>query len=89
MATNGAKVSMEALQKFKSDCTSYNEELCAAIESLRSALDTVGGSWNDPDFATISEKTEALAEAIRGATEVVESELLPFVDRKISDLANK
>lgn len=89
MAVNGAKVNIETLQRLKSDCTSYNEELRAAIESLRSALDTVGDSWHDPDFASISEKTEALADAIRGATEVVESELLPFVDRKISDLADK
>lgn len=89
MATEGAKVSMESLQKFKSDCTNYNEGLQAAIESLRSALDTVGGSWNDPDFATISEKTEALAIAIRGAMEAVESELLPFVDKKISVLSSK
>lgn len=89
MVVNGAKVNIHTLLRLKSDCTSYNEELRSAIESLRSALDTVGDSWNDPDFATISERTEALAAAIRGATEVVESELLPFIDKKISDLADK
>ena len=89
MATEGAKVTMEALQKLKSDGTAYMEGMEAAINDLKSALDTVGGSWQDPDFATISEKTEALEQAIAAAKTVVAEELLPFVDKKISDLASK
>ena len=89
MAMNGAKVSMDALQKFKSDCQNYMDGMDAAMSDLKSALSSVGGSWRDPDFATISEKTEALEQAIAAAKDVVANELLPFVDSRISVLGSK
>lgn len=89
MATNGAKVSMDALQKFKSDCQNYMGGMDAAMGDLKSALSNVGASWQDPDFATISEKTEALEQAIAAAKDVVANELLPFVDSRISVLGSK
>ena len=89
MASEGAKVTMEALQKLKSEGTAYMEGMEAAINDLKSALSNVGGSWHDPDFATISEKTEALEQAIATAKTVVAEELVPFVDKKISDLSGK
>lgn len=89
MATNGAKVTMEVLQKLKSDCQNYLDGMEGAINDLKSALGNVGGSWRDPDFATISEKTEALEQAIAAAKDVVANELLPFVDSKISILGSK
>lgn len=89
MAVNGAKVSMGALQKFKSDCRNYMDGMDAAMSDLKSALSNVGGSWRDPDFSTISEKTEALDQAIAAAKDVVANELLPFVDSRISVLGSK
>ena len=89
MAGNGAKVTMESLQRVKTGCTDFDQGIEAAIGDLKSALSNVGGSWKDPDFATLSEKTEALEQAVANAQRVVREELLPFVESRISILGNK
>ena len=86
---DGAVNSLEEAEKFLAECREYSRRIEDAVVFLRNSRDSVGETWQDPDFETISGMIEDITREASKAQQIADEELVPHVSRKVETLKAK